>query len=432
VILEAGKIIGERYRLERPLASGGMGHVWVATHLKLDVPVAVKFMSEEVGTSPGGRARFEREAKAVARLQSPHVVRAYDYGLDGGCPYIAMELLEGESLDARLARVERMAPAQAATMLDQIARGLGAAHELGIVHRDLKPGNIFLARAGGEDLVKILDFGVAKETKERTVGGDTSIGTVVGSPHHMSPEQARGGEVDPRSDLWSLAVVLFRCLTGHRLFAGTVMGDVIARICADEIPKPSSFLPTLGADVDAFFAKALARNPAMRFQSAGEMVAAFERAIAACNSAGAPPAAPIDPSVISPRTEETRRIASTAVAAPSEPPPRRRASRLAIALVSAACVAVVAWVSGARSDPRSAPAVQHTVTSRPAASPPASIRAPSAALPASSPTPTHADAPSPPADSAAPAAEKPRRSPAPPATSKPARPRRQRDDNPYF
>jgi len=276
---QPGTVIANRYRLERPLAAGGMGAVWVARHLQLDIDVAVKLMSESMESAPDSRARFEREAKAVARLSSPHVVRAYDYGIEHGTPFIAMELLRGESLEARLRRLGALGPGAVEEIVRQIAKGLREAHALGIVHRDLKPANIFIASSGGDEIVKILDFGIAKDTRELLTDDHTKSGTLLGSPLHMSPEQAGGGTVDIRSDLWSLAVVMFRSLTGKNPFAGATAGDVIAKICGDAIPRPSTFAPSLDPSIDAFFARALRRNPSLRFQTVDEMAIAFSAAV---------------------------------------------------------------------------------------------------------------------------------------------------------
>jgi eukaryotic-like serine/threonine-protein kinase len=210
----------------------------------------------------------------------------------------------------------------------QIQKGLGEAHALGIVHRDLKPANIFLATVGDDEVVKILDFGIAKETKGLTVEDDrTKSGTVLGSPHHMSPEQARGGDIDTRSDLWSLGVVFFRVLTGEKPFGGTNMGDIIAKICGDAIPTASSFAPWLGPSVDAFFERALRRNPDLRFQSVREMAEAFDEAvgIAKSPSESRRPSPITDPSaaelasVIVPRADVTRDVAARTSIADSEP-----------------------------------------------------------------------------------------------------------------
>jgi eukaryotic-like serine/threonine-protein kinase len=250
-----------------------MGAVWVARHLDLDLPVALKFIAG--GVSATSRARFEREAKAAAQLRSQHVVQILDYGVDDETPYLAMELLVGEDLRERLARRGRLSLQEVSTLAWQVAKGIGLAHDAGIVHRDLKPGNVFLARVGDEEIVKILDFGVAKETTQTLVDESTTSGLLVGSPHYMSPEQARGARIDHRADLWSLGVLWFTALTGYRPFAGSNLGDVIVRICMDQLPPATKLVAELPPAIDGFFARALSRNPDGRFESARAMAEAL-------------------------------------------------------------------------------------------------------------------------------------------------------------
>ncbi|WP_438039818.1 protein kinase domain-containing protein [Sorangium sp. So ce128] len=277
--LEAGSVVGGKYRLERPLAGGAMGFLWVARHLQLDVEVALKFMMPQHADSPVARARFEREAKASAQLRTPHVVHVYDYGLEGDTPYLAMELLEGEDLAAYLARHGRLEPEELLGIVSQVSKALRRAHEVGLIHRDLKPANIFLARQG-EEIVKILDFGVAKAIGTGLAADATKTGTLIGSPHYMSPEQVRRSKtIDFRSDLWSLGVIIFQCLTGQLPFPGEELGDVLVEICTGDIPVASQLAPALWPELDRFLERALKREPAERFQSASELARAFAAAV---------------------------------------------------------------------------------------------------------------------------------------------------------
>ena len=282
-----GTIINDKYRLDRVLARGGQGVVFVAQHLQLDVSVAVKFLSHSYALDPTARGRFEREARAAVRLHTPHVVQVLDYGVEEEMPYIVMELLDGEDLAARLEREHRLSLHAASKILTQAARGLQQAHDLGLVHRDLKPGNLFLARTAEGEILKIVDFGIAKATRASMVGpGDaTSEGLLLGSPRYMSPEQARGhSSVDHRSDLWSLAVIVYRAITGERPFEGATVLDILFNICKGARREPSQVVSTLPPAVDRFFERALAIEPASRFQTALEMAAEFARVVARSGS----------------------------------------------------------------------------------------------------------------------------------------------------
>ncbi|WP_437673562.1 serine/threonine-protein kinase [Sorangium sp. So ce131] len=271
-----GIVIAGRYRVERELARGAMGTVWVGRHLQLDVDIAIKLMAPEYAASAELRARFEREARAAAMLKSAHAVHIYDYGIEGDAPYIVMELLEGEDLSARLAREGRLTLLATLNIVEQVGRALRRAHELGLVHRDLKPGNIFLALQDGEQIAKVVDFGIAKAVGPVMSVQATRPGALLGSPSYMSPEQVRSSSrVDHRSDLWSLGVIAYQCVTGQLPFPSGELGDVLVEICTAPIPLASQLLPGLGPEVDAFFQRALMRDPAQRFQSATELVEAF-------------------------------------------------------------------------------------------------------------------------------------------------------------
>lgn len=285
---DVGVTVAGKYRLESLIAKGGMGTVWRALDELLERPVAVKFMDPSIAADDVLRERFAREAKAAARLRTPHVVQIYDYGIQDLLPYMVMELLEGEDLHARLKRQAPLALGEAGWMVSEIAKGLQSAHEAGVVHRDLKPQNVFLSRQGSETVVKILDFGVAKLRSAGFEGFRTEVGTVLGSPNYMSPEQARGRtEIDHRADLWSLAVITFRAVTGKMAFPGEIAGAVLIKICADPIPIPSRVRPGLPPWVDEFFARALQRDPNERFQTAAELAETFCRALLD-NGAGPP------------------------------------------------------------------------------------------------------------------------------------------------
>jgi serine/threonine-protein kinase len=223
------------------------------------------------------------EAQAAAKLRSPHVVQILDYGVDEASklPFIVMELLEGETLAQRIKRLGRLTAADTARILSHVGRAVGRAHEANIVHRDLKPENVFLVHNEDEEIAKVLDFGVAKVSPGAlgTAGSHTRTGSIMGTPYYMSPEQAQGNKaVDDRSDLWSLGVIAFECMTGVRPFYSEGLGDLVLQICIRDLPVPSHFAP-VPAGFDAWFAKAVAREPDQRFQSAKELTDALSEAL---------------------------------------------------------------------------------------------------------------------------------------------------------
>ena len=281
--IKPGWVLADRYRLEERLGAGGMGAIWRAEDLKLSAPVAVKLLDRDVAESEETAARFRREAKAAASLRSTHVVQTLDYGVEGDQPYIVMELLEGETLRQRLKRTGPLEPADMVRIVSHVSRAMSRAHEAGIVHRDLKPDNIFLVPEHDEEVAKVLDFGVAK-VEASALGADgsgtmTRTGSLLGTPFYMSPEQAQGNkEVDHRSDLWSLAVIAFECLTGKRPFNSDALGDLVIQICIRPIPVPSEHA-TVPAGFDEWFARATERHPTRRFQSAREMAKALRECL---------------------------------------------------------------------------------------------------------------------------------------------------------
>jgi eukaryotic-like serine/threonine-protein kinase len=278
--VSAGHVLVGRYRLETQLGHGGMGTIWRAQHLVLNAPVAVKVIDRTAIPDEETLSRFMREAQSAAALRSPHVVQILDYGIDGKVPFMAMELLEGENLAQRIKRVKRLTPFDTARVLSHIGRAISRAHEAGIVHRDLKPENVFLVKNEDEEIAKVLDFGVAKiERHALEEGTRTRTGSILGTPFYMSPEQAQGNRtVDSRTDLWAMGVIAFECLTGKRPFYSDGLGDLVLAICVRDIPQPSS-VASVPIGFDAWWNRAVARDPEKRFQTARELTDALREAL---------------------------------------------------------------------------------------------------------------------------------------------------------
>jgi formylglycine-generating enzyme required for sulfatase activity len=282
--LRPDAVIASKLRLLRPLGQGGMGVVWAARHLALQTDVAVKLIRpERVAADPTLLARFEREARTTARIAHPHVVKVMDYGtIDGAVPYLVMELLRGFTLADLLERGGRLSVATARSLLQQVGGALESAHDLGIVHRDVKPANVFVTE-GSRDyplFAKVLDFGVAKMLEDPCLAPDsstlTATGVVIGSAPYMSPEQLEGSkDVDLRSDLWSLGVILYETLTGTKPFRGSSFVAVGAAVLKGTYRPASEVRPNLPPAIDDWLAKALCIDPEGRFPSARAMVSAF-------------------------------------------------------------------------------------------------------------------------------------------------------------
>ncbi len=359
-----------------------MGAVWVAQNRDLGLTVAIKFLHASFAEQELSRKRFEREARLLARIDSPHVVKVFDCGMHEQAPFLVMELLKGEDLNVLLKRERRLSPQRVSRLVHQVAKGLKKAHEAGVIHRDLKPANIFLQEDDDGAVAKVLDFGIARSSSGEQGDTLTESGSTLGSPHYMSPEQARGlPDIDLRTDTWSLGVVAYRALTGRLPFQGQAMGDIVLSVCTAPIPQVAELAPELGPGWDAFFARALARAPEDRFQSARELAAAFSQI------AGDPPMKIADeasfPSTDQPRAvepEPTTRIATSSDArAPQARPTGRRAWWLAVPALAAAG-AVVAIGLGSRSEPAPAGGERSTLAVSASASAPASA-APTSAPP---------------------------------------------------
>jgi len=262
-----GVIVADKYELVRPLGSGGMGEVWVAHHLGLDIDIAVKFIGSAGATESGLAERLLEEARNTARLGHPAIVRALDFGHTGrGDPFIVLELLAGEDLATRIEQQGQLAPEQAVATLLPIVHALSVVHEAGIVHRDIKPENVFLAQAELGLQAKLLDFGISHKTDRvrRLTVRDTALGT----PDYMSPEQARGETSDARTDQWSFCIVLFEAITRNRPFEADNY-NALLRTIIDDAPKPLSAFgvdqPELWSILTRGLAKAaIDRYPSMR------------------------------------------------------------------------------------------------------------------------------------------------------------------------
>ncbi|MEZ4440004.1 MAG: serine/threonine-protein kinase [Polyangiaceae bacterium] len=272
--------VGAGLELLRPLGEGSMGSVWEAARPEGE-RVAVKFASRHVLKDPTDRARFSREATLANRLESAHVVHGHGFGIaEGGVPYIVMELLEGETLETRLRRERVIAPALLVTIVDQLAEALDEAHALGIVHRDLKPANLFLVDGHEGVFVKVLDFGMAKRTMAVNPTVVTEIGTSVGTPDYMSPEQVRSEkDIDHRSDIFSLGVLAYRALMGRLPFVSSTFAGLCVAICESRFVPPSELAPNFTAALDTWMKRALAVARDERFASAGEAADALAVAL---------------------------------------------------------------------------------------------------------------------------------------------------------
>jgi len=272
----SGTTLGNKYRLEREIAEGGMASVWLGVHLSLGINVAIKFMKPSLVESPE-YATFEREARAAAQLRSEHIVRVYDHGIaHDGSPYLVMEYLAGESLGDRIDRHGALRPQEVARVIDQIGRALTEAHTRGIIHRDVKPENILLVEGEDPPLAKLVDFGLARtRVNAETLHG----GMISGTPSYMSPEHLRADvPPNPALDLWGLAATAFTALTGRVPFDGETLPDLMRAVCEDPLPVPSHDQPGLPAEVDLWFARACSRDPRARFTTARELTSALTAA----------------------------------------------------------------------------------------------------------------------------------------------------------
>ncbi len=358
-----GQVLADRYHIMKKLGEGGMGQVYLAEHVKMGRRSAIKVMNPSMVHDPEAVARFNREAANASRISDAHVCAIYDFGeTPDGLIYLAMEFVEGEPLTELLAREGALPVVRAADICIQVAAALQAAHDLGIVHRDLKPDNIMLARGrDGADAVKVVDFGIAKAVGGEAGGGGqqvTRTGLVVGTPEFMSPEQLSGDQLDGRSDVYSLGLVLFKMLTGTLPFPGDSVQETMIKRLTDEplelieMRPDLHFAPGLQQTIDT----ALARSPVHRYQSAAK----FAHDLAAVVGLPRTDAGAALPSTLA--DDETERL---------EPIRARRRSRgpiVVVAIVALGAVGAVVMIGRTVKQARSVPpadTTQQVVVPRP-------------------------------------------------------------------
>src|SRR5262245_7081299 len=276
-----GKLLGERFLVQELLGQGGSGTIYRAEHVTLRRRVAIKVLHTELSRDDLAVERFRREATTVAEIDNEHIVEIHDFGrTPDGRLYLAMELLEGETLDTVLVREKQLAVRRAADILMQVGEALMEAHAIGYVHRDLRPRNIYLSvRRGKANFIKLLDFGLAKLVETEGQAASTSLGMTFGDPRYMSPEQARGDRIDRRADIYQLGCVAYEMLTGGPPFSGTRVFDILTKqVTEAPLPLPTR-RPGVPLWMEAAVAKMLAKDPENRFATTTRMVEALRRGL---------------------------------------------------------------------------------------------------------------------------------------------------------
>ncbi|HEX4458143.1 MAG TPA: serine/threonine-protein kinase [Polyangia bacterium] len=270
-----GSILGDSYEIVRRIGEGGMGRVYEARQVRLGRRFAVKLMHQMFASDRDALARFRREAMAAAAIDSPFVAEVVDINATrDGQPYLVYELLQGEDLGTVLEREGTLPIGRAARLARQLTQGLRTAHEAGVIHRDLKPENVMIVRAvDGSEQVKLLDFGIAKIVEDEKL---TRTGAVLGTPAYMAPEQARGGSaIDQRCDVYALGAIIYRAITGRAAFSGEDAGRTLTSVIWDEPQRPKTLRRDLPDGLELVIQRAMAKDPAARFQSMAELDAAL-------------------------------------------------------------------------------------------------------------------------------------------------------------
>ena len=306
--MSADALFADRYRLERRVGVGGMSTVQLAFDSRLERYVAVKLLAEHLAADDGFVQRFRREALAAARLVHPNVVQVYDFGTDdaSGRQFIVMEYVEGHSCAELLREHGRLTPEEVVDICGQACRGLDYAHRNGVIHRDIKPGNLL---RNPEHVVKIADFGIAKAADDSDI---TRVGSVIGTAAYLSPEQARGEPAGPPSDLYALGVVAYQLITGRLPYQGASLTDLARQQETGPPTDVHDVAPECPPELSDAIMRALAGNPAARYQEGPDMERALRRAL----EGHAPPPPPTDATVALSQTDATRAM---------PPQPRTRA-----------------------------------------------------------------------------------------------------------
>lgn len=375
----SGHVLAGKYRIDHPIGKGGMGAVYAATQLSIGRRVALKVLLPALSVDHTALARFRREAEIAASLGHPNIVQVTDFDTDFCGPFYVMELLEGESLADLLRRERKLEPRRVVSIAVQVLSALSAVHRRGVVHRDLKPPNVFLARVAGlGEMAKVLDFGVAKLLLDADETRLTRTGFAVGTITHMSPEQLTGGEIDVRTDLYALGVIMYRALAGQLPFQGS-RELLPSLILSTPVPGLATVVSGVDPRLAAIVERALSKDPDARFPDADAMAEAIV-GLDRTEPGPAPRSIEIAATVPAKRVATTR--AGTAVPTraerPNAQPAARRRSRaplvvgggIVAALLSAVAVAVIATLLAGR-DPE--PVAQ--LTAAPDASAPLLVEA---------------------------------------------------------